>query len=188
MSIKQWFWTKLTAYLCREDVFQKVLLHAHKHPYTHLEGYMHRFWVFNAYNKSGTGAKHRERAKYWFLPFLPSVRIHHILRADNERHMHDHPWNARSIIARGSYQEERLEPNEKGELQLARYFRTAGSSATLNFGEYHKIVEVSPNGVWTIFFTWRYRGKWGFLDNGVKVPWDIYLAREQDNAANTSGT
>lgn len=55
------------------------------------------------------------------------------------------------------------------------YERTAGYTGRLLFGEYHRIIEVSDGGVWTLFITWKYQGTWGFLVDGVKVPYRKYL-------------
>ena len=52
----------------------------------------------------------------------------------------------------------------------------AGDTAALKFGEYHRIRKVDPKqGAVTLFITGRYRGTWGFLVNGEKVPYKTYL-------------
>jgi hypothetical protein len=145
-----------------------LLLQAFKTPYTHIwsaDGntmYMGRWWLFNSYPYGSDGAGRR-----W--SWLPSVRIHHIMRADQDRDHHDHPWNARTIILEGQYTEER------GKQLITRI---PGDTATLNFGEYHRIAQVSDGGVWTLFITGRKRGTWGFLVDGKKVPWREYLGLE----------
>lgn len=130
-------------------------------PYTHLEGYMNRFWVFNPYDP--TGSKEGDRGL--------SGRVHHILRRDLDRHHHDHPWDARTIILRGWYREVRLMPDGSEQ----EFVRRPGDTATINFGEYHRITEVSEGGVHTLFITEAYQGTWGFLVDGMKVPYKEYL-------------
>lgn len=56
--------------------------------------------------------------------------------------------------------------------------RNPGDTARLNHGEYHRIDEVSPGGVYTLFITSKWRGDWGFLVNGVKVPWRTYTGTD----------
>jgi hypothetical protein len=107
------------------------------------------------------------------MSWLPSIRVHHILRADTARHLHDHPWNARTIILKGWYRERRLEQDGT----ISEEFRTRGQTQRILYGQYHSIDEVSDGGVYTLFFTWKYCGNWGFLVDGKKVPW-----REYDNA------
>jgi hypothetical protein len=120
---------------------------------------MERGWLFNRHDR-------RPRARW--RDWLPSVRIHHILRSDSDRHMHDHPWDARTIILRGFY-------TEKREGQFGLITRYEGQTATLKFGEFHRIVNVPAGGVWTLFISWKYQGKWGFKVDGQKIPYDVYL-------------
>jgi uncharacterized protein YwqG len=92
--------------------------------------------------------------------------------------MHDHPWDARTIILRGFYWEVRpMSPNDEhyGLANGAHFLRWKGDTAQLNFGEFHQIVKVPEDGVWTMFITYKYRGTWGFLVDGVKVKWKEYL-------------
>lgn len=159
------FWRTIASIASRPSVTAWLIRRAQRTPYTHImspdgsETYMGRWWLFNAYPASGAAKR-----KGW--GWLPSVRIHHIMRADEDRHHHDHPWNARTIILDGGYLEDRAD---------ARFSRLPGDTVTLKFGEYHRIIEVSQGGVWTLFITWKYRGVWGFNVDGVKVPWRKYL-------------
>ena len=65
---------KITAWLINRSM---------KTPYIHLKGYMMRYWLI-PYN-----------------PFGIAIRVHHILRSDNERNFHDHPWPYINVILRG---------------------------------------------------------------------------------------
>ena len=156
---------KLIAKICAKPaVAQWLINRSFKTPYFHITGpdgsiYMGRWWLFNAYPAPG------EYKGKWQFPI--SIRIHHIQRADSDRNLHDHPWNARTIILQGGYTEERV---TGGLIE-----RKPGDTARLNFGEYHRITEVEEGGAWTIFITGKYRGTWGFLVDGVKVQWRKYL-------------
>lgn len=163
----------LTArFLARPAVSKWLIKRAKRTPYFHitssdgLDVYMERYWLFNPYPPKNDGAGRR------WGDWVPSVRLHCIMREDQDRDQHDHPWNARTFILRGWYDEVR-----QGEViwedRLIR--RSAGDTARLCFGEYHRITEVSEGGVWTLFITGRKRGTWGFLVNGRKVPWREYL-------------
>lgn len=162
---------KLIAYICSRPMVANYLIwRALKTPYLHLTDaqgrvYMGRWWLFNPYPAYTSGSEKQP----WQFPI--SIRIHHIQRADQDHNLHDHPWNARTIIIRGGYFEER----EGG----VRHYRRTGSTARLRFGEYHRITEVTPGGAWTIFITGKYRGTWGFLVDGVKVKWREYLGQGQ---------
>lgn len=178
MFIAQFFWMILAWIVTRPFITDWLIARAVRTPYTHIYGpdgmsvYMRRYWLFNPYPTSGVWA------------WLPSVRIHHILREDMDRHLHDHPWNARTIVLRGHYEEER--PVEDltrqgwirylgGGATRAAFFRERGYTGRLLFGQYHRISLVSNGGVFTMFWTWKYQGTWGFNVDGVKVPYRQYL-------------
>lgn len=162
----------MASLLADPDVVEWLIERSKRTPYIHLPGYMERDWVFNPYLTHEE--KQQLEAEGKPLPpssERPSGRIHHILRKDADRHKHDHPWDAQTIILKGWYLEERLMPD--GATQ--EFLRTAGDTASLNFGEYHRIVDVSEGGVWTLFITHKYQGTWGFLVDGQKVPYRQYL-------------
>lgn len=174
--MKEFLW-KLGAWVVsREPVANWLIKRAEKNPYFNLEGYMNRGWVFNPYSPAGD-EKDRHDAKF---SWLPSIRVHHILRADNDRHKHDHPWDARTIILKGWYRESKLEDLSYIGPVLSEeiYYRKRGDTSPLRYGEYHSIDAVSDGGVVTLFFTWKYMGTWGFFVDGVKIPWREYLREE----------
>lgn len=159
----------LARFLARPAVAKAIVQRAQRSPYfniTSADGtttYMGRWWLFNRYDLPN-GARFK---------FLPSIRVHHIMRADLDRHLHDHPWNARTFILQGWYYEQMTDDPQD------IHCREAGYTGRLLFGQYHRIAIVPRTGVWTLFITWRYRGTWGFLVNGRKVPWREYLSGEK---------
>lgn len=176
-------WTLVARFLARPAVADYLIRRAQRTPYSPIvkdgDLYMERFWLLNPYPDSGKSGADR---KPWRFPL--SVRIHHIMLPDQDRDLHDHPWNARTIILRGWYVEQRA-------MRFAAMFshvpgphffkwlpRQAGETTTLKFGEYHRITDVSHGGVWTLFITGKYRGAWGFNVDGVKVQWRKYLGLE----------
>lgn len=173
------FWNLIAKFLARPAVADWLIRRAQRTPYTHITGpngdvYMERYWLFNPYPTESSGQKN------WF-PI--SARIHWIRRQDEDRHLHDHPWNARTFILSGWYREKRLERPYKATWDFTQkevtHTRLAGNTAALGFGEYHRITEISEGGVWTLFVTGKYQGTWGFLVDGVKVQWRKYLGLEK---------
>lgn len=199
---------RLAAWLAtRKSVMVWLMRRAFRTPYSHITSadgtdvYMRRFWLFNPYvsedgaRTSGSDAAPR---RSWWREMLPSVRLHHIMRADQDRHLHSHPWNARTIILKGWYVEERYfdesprgavkrEANAQKPAHLRFGYSTtsetriAGYTGRLLFGQYHRITQVPRDGVWTLFITWRKRGSWGFDVDGREVPWREYLAEHSGN-------
>lgn len=182
------FWRLVAKLLARPAIADWLIARAKLTEYQHImsadgtEMYMGRWWLFNPYSRE------THRPALWWCPW--SFRIHHIMRPDEDRDLHDHPWNARTIILRGWYTEERLDLATSVDMltpgrpllwlpgdeirKLATSQRNPGDTARLNHGEYHRIDQVSPGGVITLFITSKWRGDWGFLVNGVKVPWRTY--------------
>ena len=179
--MREYFWRFAAYFIAKPGISAWLVDKSQATPYSHITSadgqsrYMGRWWLFNPYGKDANGEPTPARIKW-----LPSIRVHHICRPDHDRHLHDHPWNARTIILKGWYRELRLfkfsEAYPPAELELER---KAGYTGRLLFGEYHRITEVSPGGVWTLFFTWKKLGKWGFLKDGVKVYWRTYLGLDK---------
>lgn len=144
--------------LARPAVADWIIKRAMRTPDEHLPGYMHRYWLFNRYDRE------TREPKYPRIPF--SIRVHHILREDHGRDEHDHPWNARTVILRGGYIEQR------GRRSFVRF---PGDTATLKYGEFHSVTWCALGGTWTLFIMGRYRGRWGFLVDGKKVDFKEYL-------------
>lgn len=122
--------------------------------------YMRRYRVFNPYPES------------WWTRWVPSIRLHHILLPDDDRHLHDHPWDARTIVLDGWYQEER----EYGRLLT----RQTGDTAALKLGEFHRITRVPYFGVYTLFLTWHREADWGFKVGKEKILAGEYLASREE--------
>jgi len=163
-------WNLIAWIALRPPIADWLIRRAKKTPYVHIDGYMNRWWLFNSYRKGLDGQMHKT------FEWLPSVRVHHILRKDFDRVPHDHPWDARTIILKGWHTKLRcLHPDQT--IALTRT-RSVGDTATLKFNEYHTVTEVSPGGVWTLFFTWKYQGDWSFWVDGKKVPYREYLEKK----------
>lgn len=198
--MRELLWRLVATIATRPAVTAWLIERAQRTPYFHLTSpdgspYMGRWWLFNPYPPKSDGEGRR-----W--TWLPSVRIHHIMRADRERHLHDHPWNARTIVLRGWYEEERPSAATRIDelLDVLRFgydvdakqhrhdfHRARGYTGRLLFGQYHRISAVSEGGVWTMFWTWRKRGTWGFDVDGVKVPWREYLHEPPPGSSKEGG-
>lgn len=173
--------------LTRGDMPERLLAYAKRTPdvpiYDADDGqslYMERFWLFNPIKNY--------RRRWQFIPF--SIRIHVIHRPDNDRHPHDHPFNGRTWILRNGYVEHRVErwrdAMARGMLPLTYvegdpltevpYTRRPGSTTTISFRKYHRITKLINGPAVTFFAFGDYKGKWGYLVDGCKVPHDQYRA------------
>lgn len=95
-----------------------------------------------------------------------SIMLHRIYRPDEQRDLHDHPWNFLSILLWGWYTEQ----VEGGDMKRRRWF--SFKKAT----DRHAIAVCTRKPVWSLVFTGRRQRVWGFwVDGGTRfVPFDKY--------------
>ena len=98
----------------------------------------------------------------WF-----SIKVHHILRSDEDRCEHDHPWPFVSLILTGGYWE--WVNGERTWCKPGRLLRRPVHWR-------HRLELPSP--VWTIVVTGRKMRAWGFWTPCGWVPWRTYLKEE----------
>jgi hypothetical protein len=158
-------------------------------PYFHLKNkdgspYMDRYWViFPRWITGGWG-----------------VRVHVIRSSDDDRALHDHPWDFKSIILKDGYWEVfgvyddwktaqiisiklgyqwKFEP-QSGKFVVGMY-RKAGDVNIADATRVHRIrlhkFNDTEQAATTLFFTGPRKQSWGFMENGVKVPWREYMDR-----------
>lgn len=163
----EFIWRGIARIVSRPSVAAWLIERAQRTPYKHLPGYMHRWWLFNPTPPENDGKGRR-------FEWLPSVRVHHILRADHARDMHNHPWSFRTIILRGWYIETRERQKNGRMYPRVTYFREAGDTAKLDADGFHHVSKVSDGGVYTLFISWRWRHVWGFKTPDGFVAWRDY--------------
>ena len=92
-----------------------------------------------------------------------SVRLHHWLKSDDDRALHDHPWDFWTYILKGSYTDI-SSPWEGFDTRVSQtvqrwhwYYRPA---------RHRHYVEVPPTGCWTLVLTGPIVRRWGFWVKG----------------------
>jgi hypothetical protein len=170
MNITNLAWRVLAKIVSKPIVATWIIKRVQKTPYWHLKGYMERFWLFNGYPRD---TKNR---KYPWIKL--SIRVHHILRKDVDRDQHNHPFDARTIILKGWYVEER--DDRKPKVILCK----AGYTGTINRDDFHRIEEVSDGGVWTMFIIFKFYGNknWGFNTPNGYVPTEEYQSADSSES------
>lgn len=84
----------------------------------------------------------------WF-----NVYLHKFLRDDDDRAMHDHPWNSLSILIVGRY----IEQTAAG-----RKLYKAGSVIRRKATHTHRVELIDGKPAWTLFLTGPKVRDWGF--------------------------
>lgn len=169
-----------------------IIERAKRTPYFHLPGYMERFWLV-PYNQpisrktadlhdvtfDGTGpVPFRQQPFAWLLQrFGIAARVHHILRSDEGREPHDHPWPYLTIILKGGYFEQRFA--EDG-VMLSMKWHGPGSVLFRPADSWHMLKIPEGSTAWTLFVTGRYKQTWGFLTRSGKELYYSYLKRKHE--------
>lgn len=115
--------------------------------------------------------------------------LHFINRSDNDRHMHDHPWDFSSLILSGGYMEE-LPPWFPRVIRNTMFIKAPNTfsyrkakpfSIVKNKAEHlHRVqLHYKEDGTlipaWTLVHAGEARRVWGFLDDNGWKDWRTYL-------------
>lgn len=108
------------------------------------------------------------------------VRVHKLLRADNDPELHTHPFSFLSFILRGGYEEEIPAKGAAPNQDEPRTYRKRYAPA-INFcrrGTAHRLEKVLPN-TWTLVFTTSRSSSWGFWAKEGFIDYrDFFSAKE----------
>lgn len=119
--------------------------------------------------KSKNGDVHFRRYRLLATPW-GSVYIHNILKSDEDKDPHDHPWDYTSVILSGSYKEILVrEPNYDIPLPCQYY---QGDVIERNAEDAHKLIINSP--VWTLVFVSKPKRVWGYQTSNGWVDYKTY--------------
>lgn len=133
-----------------------------------------------------------EKRPNWNHP--SKIFLHHILRSDDDRDPHTHPWRFVSVILWGSYRERilwywRRREGSAWEPVYRERVARIGSILRNTATHTHRVEIIKP--VWSLVFAWPARRVWGFWTQKndeartpVHVPWRTYLGipTERDSA------
>lgn len=109
------------------------------------------------------------------------LRIHHFVRGDEDRELHNHPWYGLSLILSGGYREEYRAPNEDT-LQLDVVRTRDVKPWRFNFitpRTFHR-VDLLERDAWTLFLSSPSNETWGFWNRktGEYEPFEEFFARK----------
>lgn len=118
--------------------------------------------------KSKDGELHFRRFLLFGTPWF-SVYIHHIYKKDEDKHLHDHPWNYFSMVLKGSYNE-----SSQDGVRLMKPGNLVFASAE----RLHKIAFLRTNKVVTLFITGKRKRDWGYKVGDEWVDHKTYRERK----------
>jgi len=112
--------------------------------------------------------------RWWIIPRnkIFNVYLHNILKDDDDRALHDHPWWNVSILLKGGLTEVRQTRKGQRVRKFRRFIPILRSGKAL-----HRLVlPDGSTGAWTLFLTGpRYR-EWGFQCPSGWVFWKDFVA------------
>lgn len=102
--------------------------------------------------------------------------LHHILRSDADRELHDHPWAFVSIILWRGYREE----TQWGEWWHwgTKLQRKWPGFILFRAAEHRHRLHLVGGPAWSLVFTSLKKRTWGFWRTGCFIPWREFVARK----------
>lgn len=120
------------------------------------------------------GDDYMRRWHVWKRNPALNVYLHHFLRSDDDRALHDHPWWNVSFLLHGSYIEHTIAPggvNRRTQYQAGDLkFRRAKAA--------HR-VELNAGECWSLFLTGPRIRDWGFHCPAGWVPWQKFTSPDE---------
>lgn len=111
------------------------------------------------------------RWSFW-LPFGWSIKIHKIVRADDDRCQHDHPWIFIRVVLKGGYVEHR---GDKA-VTLKPWRPWAPLRIYPAMGSFkHRIAYLLDGPSWTLILCGRKTKEWGFFTKEGWMPWKKFI-------------
>jgi hypothetical protein len=106
------------------------------------------------------------------------VYLHHILRSDADRELHDHPWNFLAVMLWRGYVEETEHPKCTAKPPCTQLRRKWPGMALFRRAEHRHRVLLVNGPAWSLVFTSSKRRSWGFWRAGAFIPWRSFVARK----------
>jgi hypothetical protein len=115
---------------------------------------------------SKEGVIHFRRYRLLSTPWF-NLYIHNILKSDEDRDFHDHPWSFKSLLLKGSYQENYTQEPSHFAVHFRKY--ESGDLVIHPATDAHSLHLLTPE-VWTLVLTsgrervWGYQTRKGWID------------------------
>jgi hypothetical protein len=136
-------------------------------------------WIKNLFLvkeiKSKTGELHFQRYRIIECRLF-ALYLHYIAKADEDAHLHSHPWNFYSLILKGGYYEDIIRPDG----YTSRITRRLLSLEYRFYDAYHKVIQlIKPTWTLVLVSPKKEGYTWGYLVDGKHVDFETY--RENKN-------
>lgn len=112
--------------------------------------------------------------RWWIIPRSEAVNVylHEILKSDDDRAMHDHPWSNVSYLIAGSY----IEHTPEG-----RFVRQAGEVVERPANALHRLEVIPGERAVSLFMTGPKVREWGFACDHGWVHWQDFTSADDSS-------
>lgn len=119
--------------------------------------------------------------RWWLIPRNPwqNLYLHEVLRSDDDRAGHDHPWTNTSFVIDGGYHEQTYDEWKPWEPEHLLW-RGPGSIVNRKATDTHRLIVPDGGKAITLFMTGPKERDWGFWcpDGKGWVHWEKFTAGE----------
>ena len=133
--------------------------------------------------KSKDGILHFKRWEIlktkWF-----NIYIHGIYKADEDLHLHNHPWDYKSFVLYGTFVEKERTTDLDKDVKYRYNHLHFGSFIKRKANTFHKILRLESEAVYTLFITNKSYNKWGYDVDNKFVDFETY--RKNKNNGNNN--
>jgi hypothetical protein len=121
--------------------------------------------------RSKEGKLHFRRWQLLKTPWF-SIYIHGIYAPDQDKHLHNHPWDYKSLVLKGSYIEETT---------VGTNILSPGTFTSRSGESYHKIKKLLTKSVYTLFIVTPVKRVWGYQVDGKWMHNEEYRKLKNQN-------
>lgn len=123
------------------------------------------------------GAENTYMRRWWVIPRnkIFNIYLHHFLRSDDDRALHDHPWWNVSILLEGSYTEHTISAGG-----VNHQLEYGAGALKGRFAGYAHRIELDKGPCWSLFITGPVIREWGFHCPKGWRPWKQFVD-DRDN-------
>jgi hypothetical protein len=106
--------------------------------------------------------------RWWLIPRnrIFNIYLHHFLRSDDDRALHDHPWWNASILLKGKYTEHTISAGG-----IHHHLEYEAGDIKLRGARYAHRIELTDGPCWSLFLTGPAIREWGFHCPAGWRPW-----------------
>lgn len=104
-----------------------------------------------------------------------SIKLHHIVRSDLGRHLHDHPWDFVTVILWGGYYEVTpLKKLSNGTITGNQWYKP-GSIIRHKAKDRHRVELKNEKACWSLVICGPRKREWGFHTDTGWMHWKEYI-------------